>query len=92
MLHGRRGWDRVEGHINDGCDAAGDSCSGSCPETLPIGTAGLVEVYVSTSKVGRIVSVSLCGCVESAAGAGLTLLVLGAESYLRRRRSLILRQ
>ncbi len=51
--YGRRGRDGVEGHVDDGGDAAGRSGACSRPEALPVRSAGLVEMDVGTADEDR---------------------------------------
>lgn len=46
VLHGSRWRDRIERHIHNGGHTPRKSSSGTCPETFPICSTWLVQVYV----------------------------------------------
>jgi hypothetical protein len=65
--NGRRRWDSIQGHVNDGCHSATGSSPGSCPEAFPFRTTWLIEMHVGVDQageqqLGRVVHVRrVCG-------------------------------
>ena len=52
-VDGRRRRDRVEGHVDDRGDAAGDGGPRRGGEALPLGAPGLVDVHVAVDQAGE---------------------------------------
>src|SRR5690606_31069823 len=53
VVHRRGGREGVEGHVDEGGDAAGGRGAGGGPEALPLGAAGVVDVDVGVDQAGQ---------------------------------------
>ena len=53
VVHRRRGRQGVEGHVDEGGDAAGGRGAGGGPEALPLGAARVVHVDVRVDQAGQ---------------------------------------
>jgi hypothetical protein len=53
VLHGGGRREGVEGHVDEGGDAAGRRRARGGPEALPCGAAGVVDVYVRVDQAGQ---------------------------------------